>query len=450
MAAIALERRPAAGAVSRQALLAETWLKGTMAFLCLAPSMPGTPLKDTYAYVLVLLIVLPTTLFASRPGELARSLFRAPTLGLLAGLVASWLAVLTTPLRIQPADGFQLAREFFPVLLAVAAPCLLRKIDSGRRERIVLGFCSLFPVAALLGFVLQRYSPFFFEIMLRYYYTHAEFVAYMVTRPALTFGNPNVLGIAIALTGIVAATGRSSSSIALSAKLALTVLALIGTGSRTAIFAYFAAISCLVLTRTSTLLRSALVLGAVAVVAALTLDLSAMADRFIALSERYIHSRSSMSAREDVWTELLLKSEWPSYALFGLGPDKQRLVVADSGYVLQLYRYGIFGLLCQAWWMGSLLASGVSDRLRRRQTALAERRICLVICFAMASYAMAPLSDPRLGSLFFLLLASSLIDDRPIPQRCSSDLMSARVPPFQRSAAAPFRPVSDIRSEQRQ
>lgn len=447
MAAITLGRSPATAVGTRSDFLALSWLKGTLAFLCLAPSMPGTPLRDSYAYVLVLLIVLPAILFASRQGELARSMFRVSTCGLLAGLVASWLSVLTTPLRIQPGDWFQLAREFFPVLLAVAAPCLMHKIDSRRRERLLTGFCTLFPAAVLLGFFLQRVSPMFFDIMLRYYYVHGGEVSrgYMEARPALTFGNPNVLGLAVALTGIVAATAASTSSTRLSLRILLTVTALIGTSSRTALFAFLAAMLSLFLMRTAALVRTSIVLGAVCLFAALTLDLSAFAGRIDALFERFFHSRSSLSAREEIWTELLFESEWRWYALFGLGPDKERLLIADSGYILQLYRYGIFGLTCRLWWMGTLLAGGVLDRLQRRQTALAERRVCLTVCFAVASYAMAPLSDPRLGSLFLLLLAGSFADIRSPEQRRRPVLAKKEVSPPQVSAARLAGPVGVAR-----
>jgi hypothetical protein len=330
---------------------------------------------------------------------------------MLVGILGTWVSTAMTPLPVSASDQFQLGRELYPLMLIAGLPVLWLGLSLRQINDFSERFGWLFLAGCFAGFLLQSVSPLFFDIMLQYYYTEFNDQArgFMEARPGLTFGNPNVLGIAMAFVGISMATNRAIPVWKVVAILGLTGVLIAWTASRTGLFAFVMGILPLGLLRIGRLLPGLIMAALGLFVLSFIVDMSAYSDYFSNLMYRIFEDRSSMKEREDLWAMLLSGGEWPNNALFGLGPAKQSEAIFDSGYVLALYRYGYFGLFCTIWWQGCLLLSGVYEVMKGDPSGQGLRRTSLAVCFACASYAMAPLTDPRLCALYLLLLSTTTI-----------------------------------------
>ena len=380
-------------------------------WMCLAPSMPGTPLRDAYAYVLAGSVILYLISSPQWTEQLLRAWLQPSALGMLVGVLGTWVSTVMTPLPVTASDQFQLGRELYPLMLIAGLPVLWRGLSLRQINESCERFGWLFLAGCLAGFLLQSVSSAFFDIMLQYYYTEFNDQArgFMEARPGLTFGNPNVLGIAIAFVGISMAANRTIPAWKAVAVLGLSGVLIAWTASRTGMFAFAVGILPLGLLRIGRLLPGLVMAALGLFVLSFIVDMSAYSDYFSNLMYRFFQDRSSMKEREDLWAMLLSGGEWPNNSLFGLGPAKQSEAIFDSGYVLALYRYGYFGLFCTTWWQACLLLSGVYEIMKGDPAGQGLRRTCLAACFACASYAMAPLTDPRLCALYLLLLSTTTI-----------------------------------------
>jgi hypothetical protein len=272
----------------------------------------------------------------------------------------------------------------------------------------------VFLCSVAVGLALQACSTFISDIFFRYYYIETSddnMRGYMLDRPGLTFGNPNALGFAIA---IVALSGIAMRVVSVRESILLALAAgtcILWTASRTAMFAFLVSLLWIVcVNRPRVIVYGSLLIGLCALFkfAGVNWGDELLNDMYL----RFFAESSSLDERHFIWTQLLQGADFRLNWVLGVGPHTTGVYVFDSAYVLMLYRYGVVGLLTMIAWNGWLIGSSLKYFRYPALRDIAVQRISLVIALLVASYSMAPLTDPKLCTLFYLLLSATCM--RPV------------------------------------
>lgn len=382
---------------------------GWLTALTLAlPALPTTSLRNTYAFALAAYAILA----AWRTGVLATGLSRirrwAIVCGLSSGAVYT-VSLLAFSLQPTPKDYFVVFRETYPYLMFFATAGLWDCIVPREREHLLLKIAWVYLGVTVIGFLLQEFVPFVADLMLYAYHiqaTEGEGVrGFMMTRPGLTFGNPNNLGYASTLVGLVGVAIRQPGKWRTPLSTVVASLCIFWTFSRTALLVW-----CVVLTIVALYFRPKLLLYA-----GLALSAFLIAYTFCGLSEsgfvqrweeRLFVDHSALEERQDLWESLLGSSMWRQNWLFGVGPDTESVEVFDSAYITYLYRYGLVGLIAALLWpVGCLFYGCLLHRSGSHESA-SFITLAITIASLVASYAMVPNGEPRLAALTAILLGS--------------------------------------------
>ena len=380
------------------------WLYLTLACIYLCPSMPGTTLANAYSYVLILLAVFPFILNSKTRDQAFCSAISLPHIFLGCGTLASLVSVFLSPLIMSGSDYFQIVREFSIWVLATGLFGGIYVLNKEGYRNIIEKACVVFVFMSGPMTVLQEQVPWFRSLMYEFYWTQAGNVSVgtMVSRPGLTFGNPNMLGVALAISLVPILFGKASATKKNTAIL-FALFTILTTASRTGLIAFLILIP-FVASR-KVLQFSFLLAVTLSGLYIFTYFTSAGNTWSIDFTERYLTAKyfTSFYDRQLTWQEVLNNKLWDTNLVFGLGPDKSNLSITDSAYVLSLYRYGLVGFLFYSLWIITLCVNPV---LKFSPTIAWQQFTLLVpvsLILAVTSFVMSPLACPRLAALFFVI-----------------------------------------------
>lgn len=356
--------------------------------LILSPNMAGTPYSKMFVFPFVLLCMAYFLFFGIEKGGTP---FVVP--------LYAWLcAIFFFGNNLDVGHISQMGRLFLLLMVYYFSYSASKSVNFNGLVRLsrwvlfFLFFCLVFSIS----------SEAFFNFLFSYYYTTAfdeSSVGYMLTRPGLTIGNPNELGLVICLF-LVVVFHNVNSRWGYGAVLA-GIFVLIFTMSRTAMGALFV----------STLIVFFLCRKFLPLVGFLVVILVGLISFKIFGGEGFdnlifrFSDGANLAGRDQIWDHAI--AVWSSSTIslyFGSFVLPGNLNVVDSEYFNILVRYGLVGLFSLAILFVFLLLFSLKN-FSAKSDSVKISAVHTLLMMPIAFFASAPLSTLKLGLIFTMLYA---------------------------------------------